>query len=720
MTRWFRQFRLELSLLFRNWFLLPLPVLFGLWVVSELRNMHPDQSQDLFMYAHQFHRVEHTLSLGVTMLLGILLIRKDLKRTSYEWSGTLPLSGVTILTAKFMAGLFYMSLFTIAMSISYTIIAKQQLLDGVTILRHLAIFGVQYEWSYAVTLVLAMALAMFIPNRVVFLIGFCAWMFGTFFMDIFIISGNGLYFLKTFHLNQFFLGSSILENEAWGQGLLAKEMSLSRLFVFSFMILLMTTMIAYYAKQRPVSSYRRWFIGSIAAIALCAAAYVPYGLFWAERYKAFQDRLDTAPSYEQITDHHSFTTFEVDRYDIQVVKQNNDQLKITAKMIVPTSAMLSSDQLAMTLNRTFKLDSVHLNGEKISAIRWNDYVHIPTERAQRDQAQQELVFEYSGRLLMWEYDASERFVAFAERGNIWMPDGAAWFPLPTNEPFALKYIDVLFTRGYMRFLSPVEIRMEFINFGVPLYSILSGRTLGHPYDYMDPDVTIFEGVTKGGVFVLGGDPIIEVKVPNEELTVITTPSNRREAEQYIRDVSDLRKAFADWIDGDLSAIKRVVYIPLESAGIDRTTQFSGEAYFISASKHHNLDRYQKKKTINAMLFHDLNDYFFSSDTEDLSLVGEVRNLFSYVLYLEFLQNGRKDLASLLYSSTYMSDQGKELAAMVEQAMKDGKAKQVKEVLNTFYRRGLQIEVSTKHIHYQIITKEDWLQEWSRVMGEGQS
>ncbi|MDQ0339833.1 signal transduction histidine kinase [Caldalkalibacillus uzonensis] len=185
MSKWWRQLRLELKLIFSNRFFLVLPVLFGAWMLYSLMNVPDYKPYNLMINIYDFHKLGHTMSLGAAMLLGILLVRRDSNPTTYDWLGSWPVPPFILVSAKFVAGFLYLSTFTLVMAAVFIGVGYYRGLTWSHMAGALAQYMLQYEWAYAVTLALAMFLAAAIRLRIVYLIGFCAWMFGTYFMDIF-------------------------------------------------------------------------------------------------------------------------------------------------------------------------------------------------------------------------------------------------------------------------------------------------------------------------------------------------------------------------------------------------------------------------------------------------------------------------------------------------------------------------------------------------------
>ncbi|WP_052759619.1 hypothetical protein [Paenibacillus sp. DMB20] len=191
MSRWQKHCLLELRLVLGNVFLAALPVLYAGIYLGVMLNIAGSPEPDVYSQMYEFNAFAHTLTLGPAMWLGILTVRRDIRRPSFEWNRSLPVSFHMLLSAKYAVGQVYMILFTIPAAVTFYAVSVAQSIDQSVALRHALNLALQYEISYLVTFALAMLLGVCLQNRMVYLIGFCAWMFGTFFMDIFSHPADG-------------------------------------------------------------------------------------------------------------------------------------------------------------------------------------------------------------------------------------------------------------------------------------------------------------------------------------------------------------------------------------------------------------------------------------------------------------------------------------------------------------------------------------------------
>ncbi len=730
MNKWFFSFKLHCKFLFANWFFVALPPLFGAWFAVKLSQIGPPVSQDLYLYVYDFHKIQHTLSLGVAMLIGIVLVRRDTDRPAYEWNASLPVSAATMTTAKYAAGLLYLTSFTAVMAAVFILFGvRRELMPG-DIAAQTGFFALQYEVSYAVTLALSMFLALVIPNRISYLIAFCAWIFGTFFIDTFIISRYGLFFLKTFHLNQFFLYNSPYENGAWGYYISAGETRLSRLFVCAFAAMLLCVVIAVLNRRRPSGGAKRWTMLAILAVIGSAAAFAPYGLLWKERYEANAEKLKNAPwapDYYGRADAGEIETFAVNSYDITVKRQKGDSLKVIALIRFPAPDV-SGQAAVFTLNRTFHITRTVLDGEEIEAVRSGDFFRINKAHLDTRTEEHTLQVEYEGTVFDWNLGRNEAIAGFVRGEHLFLPSHLAWYPLPGEQHIYLRGDDDTEQNRQSGLRDRADFRVALEGFPGKVYATI--RESG-----AENETRIFRQNDVEGVTLFGGR-FIEVISPDERLSVVTTSSNRLEAEQFLREISKMNQYFASWIGEPSGNLRRIFYFPFHAMGnyngrlgsyYGNYEQISGNSLVIGETLHHNLDEYQATDAVNALWFGDLEvGTTFSENAGDprYSIVGEIRRAFYYLYYRDHLQMGDREITGSRNVIPALmgpwSDRGEEKAifGMIDEAVADGKAERVKRVLLHFYRKGLTIraaDADAGRYEYPLLTMKDWQREWERVM-----
>ncbi|PWA10030.1 hypothetical protein DCC39_12135 [Pueribacillus theae] len=729
MAKWITQFKLESKQLFGNWVFLLLPLLFGIWFISDLSQILEFSkqaiapSQDLFMYTYSFHKIKHTLSLGLAILIGILFIRRDLVNPTYDWLSASPISSGTVLSAKYIAGILYLSLFTLSMCAVFVWFAMKRELAVSVLLKETAFFAVQYEVSYMVTLALAMFLAVWIKNRIVYLIGFCAWMFGTFFLDIFVISRFNLYFLKTFHLNQFMVDATeFFGNEAWGLSLLKDEVFFSRLFVIGFAIMLLTCMSAMLKTARPSESLKRWKMFSIVAIIIAAVLYVPYGQLWKERYDVYKNNVLTAPiiNYnddgnqeisfgedEEFTVHDN-KKFSVTSYDIDLKKDKQNWLTVTTDITVPTEAISKNEEIPFTLNRAFRVKSIEINGNSVNWKQSDDFVEIEQPSIDKNRGKQQIKISYEGELFLWSYriDNYETFDGFVRDGNVYLPANIAWYPLPGHQYLYEKsFENELSCIDDASLLDKADFTIKAKGFKDKLFS-----TIG--LSSMKTSVQMFAGKQLDGVDLFAGN-FIELTSNNHELTLITTPSNKLEAKAFLDHAADAIDYFNTWIRKPVPHVKQVMYLPIFGYGLEG---LHNETYMNTTSRHNNLDHYQRVKVISANLF---GDEHLGTNPDETSVIYGIRQSFLYLYYRDRLQLSDDEIETtpnVIPFDFEDDDKNIDVFNMVKDAVSKGRTEKVKQVLNTFYDKGLTLK-DIGDDKYSRITFEDWQTEWTKVMDD---
>ncbi|WP_334076194.1 MULTISPECIES: hypothetical protein [Paenibacillus] len=723
MSKWGRQFGFELAMLFRNPWLPALPVFFALLNGWTLSRVSPDQN--LFQEAYNMHALIQIMTLGLVMFLGILSVRRDIRRPSYEWSAVLPVSYGTKVSAKYLAGVLYCSLFTLAAAGLYAWFSgRQGVLPEIT-REYTTFFAMTYEVSYLVTFALAMLLAIAIPNRVVYLIGFCAWMFGTFFTDIFLIDKAGLDLLRTFHLNRLFIteGAPI---DAWGIDVLGNELFYSRTFVLSFTLLLLAVGVTVLDRIRPTKhKLAVWTAGGLALL-LAAGAFVPYGLIWKERYDGYRAKLadpglemmeEDAPEGKQ-TD-----MFAIEGYDITLKKRKGDFLDLQAVLDIPAGELSGRSEIHLTLNRSFQVKEAKINGE--SAPFTHNGERLAIQLPEAGDAALKVEVAYGGTLFDYApgFQGQGSVYAFAKGKSLFLPGYIAWYPLPGYQSVYVKTRHGKKSPGIelgsvfqMLVQGNTSLKLKAEGFAYPLYTSI-------PETKRQEGAQLFEGQIRDGLSLFGGS-FTELTEPGFPGKVVTSPYDQRFGNLVLQRWQDMYGYFTGWVDHFKPRLTQLLYLPSYSY---ISYSVENQAYIMPNA----LDtEYLAKMVMNEMLLGSRRDEDPNRNVqEDIRL--QLRALMWYV-YLreeegfsaETLAQGEEGayLIYELYSNEKENDPdrlGLRMMNQVAEALDQGKYKQVKEILNVFYAKGLEVRNSNDEAAGEEgkIPYTEWERIWKRVMGQ---
>ncbi|WP_339219916.1 ABC transporter permease [Paenibacillus sp. FSL W7-1332] len=730
MHKWWRHSLLELRLLFGNPLFASLPIIYAiLFIIMMLQAASGNgPNHNLYTAAYSFHMLGHTMTLGPAMLIGILSIRRDVRRRSFEWNHSLPVSFFTLLSSKYVVSLLYFSLFTLSTSVIFYILSVSQGIAGHIAMMHTMQFAVQYEVSYMVTLALAMLLGASIPNRIVYLIGFCAWMFGTFFMEIYIISELRWMPAQVFHLNQFFLQSNRFEYENWGYDLFGEDLMSSRWFVLAFTFLLLTVCLFLLNRKRPTMLLKAGWLAVLGAVVLTAAAAVPYGTLWAERYAQIDAKLED-PTVSYIDDPEAGSFYHVSSYDIKLKRLPNDELRVMAKLTIPASELSGMRQLPLTLNRMFKLERVQLQGIDAPYRRQGDRLSVRmVGDAKRGDIQAEL--EYRGKVMDFMSGYSrEEFSVYSVGPEVKLDGFIAWYPLPghqhvylksDNEDRPPKYVYLGWEFGRMRY-SFGEMKLEVEGYPVPLYTGMQELERRPGYQRFED-----RGIEQN-ISLYGGRFWKEIRRNDLPITIVTTPYLEKASVLMLRDMQKKYDYFSKWVPAFNSNVDKILYLGqgFDYPRVDHRLILSSNQYTYNYS---NLSG----EWMNSILFgnQDGLNYYFEHPERDVR--GKISSLFWYVYYVE--EKGlsdkqlREDYGSLrsvqqlLYRNGDGDDPqnkiGISMAQQVRRALEEGRGERVKELLVHFYQQGLMLPSTERNSYLNPespITYKEWQQKWDAML-----
>ncbi|WP_110931339.1 hypothetical protein [Paenibacillus bouchesdurhonensis] len=736
MVKWRRQFALEANHIFRNAWFMGLPALYGVLYAWSLSAVSP--LSNIFNEAYSFHSFVQTLTLGLVMLLGILTIRRDIRRPAYEWGAGLPLSYGMRITAKYAAALTYLTLFSLLAGILFIMFSYGRGTEFGINLTHSVYFFLSYEISYMVTLALAMLLAVCLPNRVVYLIGFCAWMFGTFFMQLFIVERYDLYILGIFHLSQLFVEGN-WGYELWGYRLAAPELLRSGLFVLAFSALLQVTAITILDLQRPTKHGARLWVTAGLSVLLACGAFAPYGLLWQDRYSSYYGKIndDTIPEFQLMSEKNE--VFVVASYDLTLERLKNDVISAEAWMDIPVSSLQGKEEILLTLNRAFTVSEVEVSSGPLSFFQQGDLLTVSWNGELKEQAENAALEEqtknvtlgikYSGAVM--DYNGRGGFYAFIYRELVLLPSYYAWYPLPGKQHVYMKddWAEILQMGAVFNqvFYPEAMYRLTVKGFDTPLYASLP--ELEQPADIQlqlaDAEKRVFQGSGKEGVSLFGG-PFVEVSGSTVPSRIITTPNSRKLAEHVLEEWSGYYDYFASWVTDFKPKIQQVGYFQNKQI-LPIATE--NNTYMLVSSS--GGDSGYAGLLMNEMLLGTRSgSYYIENTREDVRM--PLRSLMWYVYYRvadglshKDIENGMADfrmLGALFHADPDRDPDnlGDRMARQVGGALDAGKISEVKEILNYFYSQGLEVpaeEGLNDSVKARPIPYEAWEREWKKVMDD---
>ncbi|WP_054956912.1 ABC transporter permease [Paenibacillus dakarensis] len=735
MNKWMKQCGLELRLVLGNPLLVLLPVLYGVAFLLFALDAQEYIEPRVYSQLISVHSVAHTISLGPAMMLGILTVRRDMKQSSYEWNRSLPVSFGMLLSSKYLVAVLYMSLFTLPTSAAIYAISVNQGVSGAVALRLMLNIALQAEVSYLVTVALAMLLAVCIPNRVVYLIGFCAWMFGTFFMDIFLIEQSGFYALKTFHLNQFFLTSNPLTDETWGYELFRGEMNQSRMFVLSFTMLLLTVCLLLLNRTRPTMNMKWHWLAVAGAALLSTSTFIPYATLWQDRYASVQVKKNDPSIRLAETVFSKDERLNITKYDIALKRQKDDLLVLHAKLEVPHKELERRTTFPLTLHRGFEVNKVLVQGVDNTYRRQGDHLNIDIPSG--IQGDMEIEISYRGKMMEFLQDYNgEKYPVFSVGAEVNLPKSMAWYPLPGHQDVYVKDVDParrIFTgfRYSGMYFPPAEMRLKVEGYSNPLYT-------GIPELVREKGYQLFEGKEVMGLTLIGSRDWLELKQEGLPVTVVTTPFNREYTEGMLEVLKEQYDYFTQWIPELKPDITHIMYIGSDiGANLDtlEDEHSKRDNGLILSFRNYTYDSTSglSGTWMNNMLFGSQEGLMWYSESADIErdVRGKISSLFWY-MYLREAEGLSNEEVVNRYGWTQpiqlltMKDPdmdpkgiGRQMLKQVSQALAEGKDVQVKELLLHFYNQGIFQPGSRDNLYLneRPISLEEWLQEWDRIVGD---
>lgn len=750
MYKWRVQCRFELKFLFRNKFLLLLPLVYGVLMGYSLLNVQWHRPDHLLVNVHDFNKLAHTMLLGIVMLMGMLTIRRDVQSTSFEWIHSWPKSIEMTVVTKYLALLFYFSCITIIMSIVYAGVASfdHQLAfaDYYQYLLH-DIFS--YQISFAITIALAMFLAVVIRHRIVYLIGFCAWMFGTYFMDIFLIDRFQLHFLKTFHLNQYTL-NTLLANEVWGIHLFWKEIWLSRLFVIGFTFMLLMVMVMLLNQRRASSTQVKWnWISSISVI-VAFILLLPYSFDFTKKSEVFSMINEDAYLYNESNySEEIYQEFSIKSYEIQVDRKQDNTLLGKADWLIEDQEIAGLENIHFRINPILSVKNIMVNQQSVAYDQVGSLVTFVNDHASNEEFQH-ISIDYEGEMNIvsnrW-INHGDNLFSFADKENVYLNAAMGWYPIPGDKPMFTTFDDRVFLNytsgnGRQNGLGQSSFKVTLNNFSENVYGTVQTVEKNDGKQVLYSDSTT-------GVTLYGGN-FVEV-FPEKQPSVVVNPFNEKGVSGLLEDVEAVTDYYYELFSRPSPLKAHLLFIPNAGFGFRLyDAEIQDDSLLIPIEQ---MNQYMREREdirrfslMRVISYYTLfRDFHFPNSAYGESLAPALEHSFYFLYLKDALKLEDDDFKSAASEATYhfymsevndefdqyqewgwtreeydrhldMEQTSNQAGRMVLDALEEGKIKEVKQFLVEMYTTFV-IPQQELNLYQPEITKENWHDTWNKVMND---
>ncbi|QGG55468.1 hypothetical protein [Paenibacillus sp. B01] len=699
-----RQAAMELrSLLLLRWTLL-LPAAASIWMLLHTWRLRPESSQDINLYASDTHQMLLMLTTAIPLLLGVLLMRRDLLHPSAEWLFRLPLPAGGWMAAKWLAGLAYMTLYTLAVGAAYAASALRHGLPAASMGRQLALYGLLYEHAFAVSLALGLFLGVLLPLRFSLPAAFCAWVFGSLFLQAYIRPVYEWSWLKAFYLQPLF-ENSLLGNEVWSWPLARGELLRIMGFGAAFSLFLLVAGAALLGRSKPPLNRRRPWLLALVAMLAAAGAFAPFASLEAARdvHRAQLEQAAAGP--DERLDPAAYR-FRLERMDLRLKLAGDGSLVAEATLELPTEKgrLLPAERgrtlrykepgiVSLLLYPSLQVRSVQLNGVPIAWERKGDSIRFPELMLDRGRPVQTVEIRYGGRLDEWLSGpgGSESYLAFLRSDALYLPASLGWYPLPGGDTLlALDEDGRLLDRPSSALTPGTAYEVEASGFRAPLFGTL-------PEEPSADGAVRFRGVSGAGLTLVGGR-FETVRREGEAIRIVTTPGNRDEAEAFLERFERRREGLEELAGAPLGAVRQLFFFPMhligapvEAPSVNRSWHAENDTLFIPQTEHRNLDGYAEDALSDLLLFGDVgrgeamareNALEDPSGSESVALA--IRSAYA------FLYNKQRGPDEPYRIEAEELPAWRSMRALIQAAYDRGHAALAREVLEQFRSRGLAL------------------------------
>lgn len=700
-------------------------------------NLGGNRWQDINMHASNVHTQLMIFLTAVPVLLGVLLVRRDIFNPVYEWSLGFPVTNRVLIASKWIAGYLYCWLFIVFVQAAYLFAAYEHQLAWYAALQFLIFFTFLYAMSFGVALSLGMLLGALMPLRFSLPIAFCGWIFGSVFVPLFLSQIANLYPLNAFSLNHLMNASTSSPIGAWSLQLQKMEHRLLLAINVAFGLFMLTAASALLARVRPVRRPKVPHLVMWTALLVAIASLVPYGGLWADRY----ERAGAARAVKQgaADERQEPYMFSIKRMAIDVTRHPDNSLIFKAVIELPTAGGKPipaapgitevrehvPGHITFLLYPQLKVSSITVDGKAASWRQDHEQVSFDRALLTKNQNTHVIEFQYSGTLHEWAlaYDRSY-YRGFVDKENVYLPAALGWYPIAgAAELFAANRKSPR-NREDAQTFAKADLELTMTGFPGMLYASIPPATDDKP------EVRHWKMDRGDQLFVLGGQ-FETVRLEGEPVSVITTASSIQASKRFLEMLKERRAFFEAWTDAPLNRLRQIIYLPMGQTMSDQEyigVTMAGDTLLVNQSLYNSiLDR--MPRILNMMLFGDIiAEYEHIEEWDDennkqeetYSIIQELRQLISFYMWQKHLDPGTVGTYSL-------SPVHEKMLQMVDAAYNNGQEELVRRVLLRFYEQGLKVtylspvgltfnEAEPVRFIYPTITWKDWLKVWNEEKG----
>lgn len=691
----------------KGWMILP--ILFGISLLVHFLGSPLPRQGDLHYNMNQFHKLQFTFSLSAIMMLGISIMRKDVLKPSYVWMNTLPIGRSLVWLSKWFAGMLYSSLFTLITMIIYILYAVILHLPVQQIILNGLEYILFYELAYALTITVGMTLGTWIRSHMVYIVGLGSWLFGTYIIDFILVGQMHLYPFRLFRLSAYYL-NSVWGHEVYGRIWGIEESAKYAIFALVVIIACSTASIHKLQYQEPGKYPRLWKRLAIVSCLLVMISAIPYLMMWKERLGTDGMQQSTAAISESIL---NSISIKASNAKVIVKQLDDDRLNVdvTISLHIQDKQLPNPEQqLEFQLDQPFRMEHVYVEGEEVEYEHEANVVYVKQPRnGWASNMNVKFIYSMSGIDRMY-MNGDEHITHSAAVEAVWLNAGLHWIPVAVSAPSKSEEdVDTALMNADM------QVSLQLMGFHNHVYTSLNPVDSNSDSKWSNS----YEGMYGNGIAIWSGD-FEHVQVKGTDIKIVTTPSNLREAANFAAVLSDAISYYQDWIEVP-DRLKQILYMPTDHiAAATDINMHIGNTLLFREYQHNNLDDNRLFNAISYILFNDMNLRQTLSYADPSSVVIDIRNLMLMLV--------TKELQLPRWGGINMQD---EINSRFEVAFNSGKEDQIKDLLAIWYKQTGQRDIDERSYYYHsddpmpigwypIITREEWLSNWTKSIGDDKS
>jgi hypothetical protein len=640
-------------------------------IVVDIVNYHTNPVQAIFTVKTSVGPFSSCLA----MILIIYLYKKDTNHLHYSY----PFSFTWALIGNWLSVMTYMSIY--AAMIGTVFILNAHLWDITDLLLQNTIRNliISMELTFALAISLGLIVASIVRNGFAYFISPMILLFTTYILRL----------PKPYLLP--FKTSPILSSKnsepMWVMMLTHQERAILWYVMAALAFLFFIGALIITVQRRPNKSILAHLLCLLVAVVFASSSFVYHYRYWSHQFSDLKEHHTVATPMAEAGNQprslFTITNYQIDMFEDGDMWTINSQLKIE----IPEAPI--GKTLSFTINPDFHVEQVTINGKIVDYNQQFGWVSLSGNDFNLSTPHQTMSFIYTGQFEEWGItgNGEEKWFAFIQGENFYLPAYLAWYPLPGRVPLYYQESKDIYHENSSSAITakPVNYTIRLHHMDQPVFSTTFGK------ESTEHNIQVIQTTNRTGVTLFSGSfktwESKNVSVVMPDYYDYARPIMTKEVES-IRDF--LKDTFKKPINGKL------IFLPIDPEVITRH-QTMANALVLPCNRLNHLTGYGADDLMEDHII----DYFLTGGK--ILRPGEAFNQ----TYIQAI----KDLYQHEQGATVSGNTREPLVQKVISELDNDNEPLIKKFLRTLL-------LNQRDPNHPVITKDEWNLTWETIFENG--